>query len=166
MIDRSVWPAGCASSIKKRRNDRIARTMPLPWLRGAMCASLLGASGLVFAETPTLSVSVRVSPTRAAPEGLSALPLPPEAIRLTSNAFGGSFRYPGKTSTAVSFFEAQLPRNGYRLVSASNARMVWESDRARLTLELSELLGHPEHSRILVILTELTRARAPKGVAL
>lgn len=118
-----------------------------------LAACLLGASGFASAGGPALGVSVRVAPARAAPTELRALPLPREAIPLTAGAFGGSYRYAGSPTTAMRFFEAQLPRNGYRLVSAGSAHMVWESEQARLVLAFSDVLGAPGQARIVITLS-------------
>lgn len=101
-----------------------------------------------------LHVGVTVRPSQPAAYALATLPLPPGAQPLTSDRFGGSYRYAGAVMQASSFYEIAMQQLGYRLAvnrqTDDAATQVWLRAGERVQLEFRQALGTATSTRIVV----------------
>ena len=91
--------------------------------------------------------------------------MPPQARLFAVGAGSRSYDWPGEVGAATAFFDAEMPRRGYRAVSrrdgAGTVRQVWEGDHGRVLLRLQRVLGRMPGTRIRIVASARPAADAP-----
>ena len=122
------------------------------WMTSFAAFALLtvACTGARAADT-SFQVSVRVLPSRPAPEAIDALPLPSGARALGAHPQGHSYHYAGTRDQAMHFYRTRMPQLGYRLVGESPATgLLWEAQGTRIEMRFQQVLGAPVATRILI----------------
>lgn len=111
----------------------------------------ISSGGAGAADDRAFQVGARVVPREPAPLALAALPLPPGSRPMTSDAFGGSYYFPGEVEAAAGFYRLQMPSRGYRLVYVGgDGELAWENADSRVQVALGKALGSVSATRIVV----------------
>ncbi|HVI59784.1 MAG TPA: hypothetical protein VM619_13065 [Luteimonas sp.] len=114
----------------------------------------IGIAASAHARDGSFAVGVQVVDRRAVPVLLDAIPVPPQARIFDAGASARSYAYPGTPEAAAAFFDAEMPRRGYRrLAQGGNGetlRQVWTGDQGRVLLQLRRVLGSAQATRIRI----------------
>ncbi len=125
----------------------------------------LFAAAAAHAGGDRFAVSAEVIDRRAAPAVFDAVPMPPQA-RLFEDAAGvRNYAWTGEPAQAAAFFDAEMPRRGYRALSqrgdGAGMQQLWQGERSRVLLRLQPVLGSAPGTRIRLLASSLP---APAGM--
>lgn len=131
-----------------------------------LCLLLVPAAGGLpaHARSDSFAVGVTVVSGRTDPALFEAVPLPQPLQVMTIGRYGRHHRYSGALDQAAAFFNAEMPRRGYRLLQLHEAtgaqEQLWEDGRSRVLLRLRQALGTPAATRISVQASALPASHA------
>lgn len=139
------------------------------FLAPAVAAALFAAAA-AHAGGDRFTVSVEVVDRRAAPAVFDAIPVPPQARLFEAGAGVRNYAWPGEPAQAAAFFDAEMPRRGYRALGrrgdGAAVQQLWQGERSRVLLRLQPVLGSAPGTRIRVVASSpLAPAGAPTAGA-
>ncbi len=109
---------------------------------------------MATARDGSFAVGVQVVDRRPASAVLDAIPVPPQARILDGGGHARAYAWPGTAEAAAGFFDAEMPRHGYRplarLVRGQALHQVWSDGRGRVVLQLEQAMGAAGLTRIRI----------------
>lgn len=113
-----------------------------------------GCAGIALARDGSFAVGVQVVDRRPAAALLDAIPVPPQARVFDSSSHARSHVWAGTPEAAAAFFDVELPQRGYRALARSGdgqaMQQVWADGRGRVVLQLEQVLGSTDLTRIRI----------------